>query len=88
MGSFICRHIYLCKQINSCCQVVMKNNEMTSPWSNHCRMHVASRKNIMKGMACYCLWRDKPDKPKSYWPATILKTSGKPTKKRKGNSFS
>ena len=39
--SFICGHIYLCKQllpqINSCCQVVMKNNE-------DCRMLVASRK--------------------------------------------
>ena len=34
-GLFICRQIYLCKQllpqINSCCQEVMQNNEMTSP---------------------------------------------------------
>ena len=34
-GLFSCRHIYLCRwllpQINSCCQVVMQNNEMTSP---------------------------------------------------------
>ena len=39
-GLFICGHIHLGKQllpqINSCCQVVMQNNEMTSPWSNHC----------------------------------------------------
>ena len=52
IGSFICRHIYLCKQlllqINSCCQVVMKNNEMTSPWSSHCRMLVASRKTTTR----------------------------------------
>ena len=45
-GVFICRHIYLCKQllpqINSCCQEVMQNNEMNSPWSNHCLMLVAS----------------------------------------------
>ena len=41
-GLFICRHIYLCKQllpqINSCCQEVMQNNEMISPWSNPCLM--------------------------------------------------
>ena len=45
-GLFICRHIYLCKQflppIKSCCQEVMQNNEMTSPWSDHCWMLVAS----------------------------------------------
>ena len=34
-GVLICGHIYLCKQlllhINTCCQEVMQNNEMTSP---------------------------------------------------------
>ena len=34
-GLFICRHIYFCKhllpQINSCCQEVMQNNEITFP---------------------------------------------------------
>ena len=38
-GLFVCGNTYLGKQlllqINSCCQEVMKNNEMTSPWSNH-----------------------------------------------------
>ena len=47
-GLFTCRHIYLCKQllpqIYSCCQEVIQNNEMTSPWSNHCWMLVASIK--------------------------------------------
>ena len=47
-GLFICRHIYLCKQllpqIISCYQEVMQNNEMISPWSNHCWMLVASIK--------------------------------------------
>ena len=47
-GLFICGHIYLGKQlllqINSCCQEVLQNNEMTSPWSNHCWVLVASRK--------------------------------------------
>ena len=36
----VCRHVYLCKQllpqINSCCQEMMQNNEMTSLWSDHC----------------------------------------------------
>ena len=44
-SSFICRHIYLHKQllpqIKSCCQEVMQNNEMTSSCSNHCLMLVA-----------------------------------------------
>ena len=47
-GLFICRHICLCKQLpqlNSCCQEVMRNNEMTSLWSNHCLMLVAYIKN-------------------------------------------
>ena len=34
-GLFICGHICLCNQLlpqlNSCCQEVMQNNEMTSP---------------------------------------------------------
>ena len=51
-GLFICRDIYLCKQllpqINSCCQEVMQNNEMTSPWSNSCWMLVASIKSITR----------------------------------------
>ena len=51
-GLFLCRHIYLCKQllpqINSCCQEVMQNNEMTSPWSNHCWMPVASIKTTTR----------------------------------------
>ena len=51
-GLFICRHIHLCKQllpqINSCCQEVMQNNEMTSPWSNHCWMLVAFIKPITR----------------------------------------
>ena len=55
---FICRHIYLCKQllpqINSCCQIVMQNNEMTSPWSNHCRTLVASRKTTAR-LLCLAL---------------------------------
>ena len=34
---FICRHCkQLLPQINSCCQEVMQNNAITSPWSNHC----------------------------------------------------
>ena len=41
-GLFICRHIYLgtklLLQINSCCQEVMQNNEMTFPWFIHCWM--------------------------------------------------
>ena len=49
---FTCRHIYLCKQllpqINSCCQEVMQNNEMTSPWSNHCWMLAASIKTTTR----------------------------------------
>ena len=32
------------KNKNCCCQVVKQNNEMTSPWSNRCRMLAASRK--------------------------------------------
>ena len=51
-GLFICRLVYLCKQlllqINSCCQEVMQNNEMTSPWSNHCWMLVASIKTTTR----------------------------------------
>ena len=47
---FICGHIYLCKQLlppmNICYQEVMQNNEITSPWSNHCWMLVASRKRL------------------------------------------
>ena len=39
-GLFIWGNIYsdeqLLPQINSCCQVVILNNEMTSPSSNHC----------------------------------------------------
>ena len=44
---FFCRHIYLCKQllqrINRCCQIMMWNSEMTSPWSSWSLLH-ASRK--------------------------------------------
>ena len=51
-GLFICKHIHLCKQllpqINSCCQEVMQNNEMTSPWSNHCLMLVAHAKTTTR----------------------------------------
>ena len=51
-GLFIYRHIHLCEQlllqINSCCQEVMQNNEMTSPWSNHCLMLVASIKTTTR----------------------------------------
>ena len=49
---FICGHIYLGEkllpQINNYCQEVMQNNEMTSPWSNHCWMLVASRKTTTR----------------------------------------
>ena len=51
-GFLICGHIYLGKQlpsqINDCCQEVLQNDEMTSLWSNHCRMLVASRKATTK----------------------------------------
>ena len=51
-GLFVSGHIYLGKQlllqINSCCQEVMQNNEMTSPWSNHCWMLVASIKTTTR----------------------------------------
>ena len=47
---FICLHIYFGKQllpqIDNCCQEVIQNNEMTSPWSNHCWMLVAFRKRL------------------------------------------
>ena len=49
---FICRHIYLCKQllpqINSCGHEVLQINEMASPWSNHCQMPVASIKTTTR----------------------------------------
>ena len=51
-GLFIRKHIYLGKQllpqINNCCLEVLQNNEMPSPWSNHCRMLVASRKTTTR----------------------------------------
>ena len=51
-GVFICGHNYLCKQllpqINSCCQEVMQNNEITSPWPDYCWMLVASRKTTTR----------------------------------------
>ena len=51
-GLFICGHIYLGRQllpqINNCCQEVLQNNEITSPWSNHCSMLVASGKTTTK----------------------------------------
>ena len=49
---FICGHLYLCKQlllqINSCCHEVMQNNKMTSLWSNHCWMLLASIKTTSR----------------------------------------
>ena len=58
-GLFICRHIYLGKkllsQINSCCQEVTQNNEMTFPWFINCWMLVASRKKKITRWPCW-LW--------------------------------
>ena len=55
---FICRNIYLCKQLlpqmNRCCQVMMWNSEMASPWSNH----FGCLKHLEKATTTWPCWLD------------------------------